>query len=59
MSAGYLQVTITLVRYSSLIIECDSWQICRVVDVSPSSTELCVDAPVFHRWFEYYIFDGA
>ena len=49
----------TWVRCSSSIIEHDSWQICRVVDVSPSSAKLCVDVPEFHWWFEYYILDVA
>ena len=60
MSAGYLQVTMYMSNvFSSSISKCDSWQICRMVDVSSSSAKLHVDVPYFYWWFKYYIFDVA
>ena len=54
MSANYLQSAMYM-EWSSLIIESDSRQIPKVIDIFSTSAKLCIYVPKFYWRFKYYI----
>ena len=55
----YLKVTMCMSKFSSSICECNSRQVCEMVDVFPCSAKLHFNISKFNWWLKYYIFDVA